>query len=129
MSMHAKFKGEEFDSSLTVAEICAKIRARLKSDFPDCKFSVRKRRYNALDVALISGNFDLFQPGAKITSRQLISSASGLCFAPRAEEVLNGAIEIINRWRRYDSDFMTDYFDTNFYYLVIADEDDYKRRA
>ena len=53
-----RWEGSRYDRSLSLSEICKKIKDYAAKRFPTCKFSVRKDGYRSIDISLMSGDFD-----------------------------------------------------------------------
>ena len=99
------------------AETVRNIRNALKAEFPEVKFSVRKDGFSSVNVNIMKAGFDIPE-GSRNVNHYWIDSHFGhdeeLCkFLKRVDEI----IRTEGNW--YDnSDSMTDYFDTAFYYHI-----------
>ena len=95
----------------------ANIRKTLKTQFPNCKFSVRKRGNIALSVAVMKSPY--FEDGV---NRQVNQYWIDFHYEDQDDKrnflnAVNNIIKSAGDW--YDnSDSMTDYFDTAFYYDI-----------
>lgn len=138
------WKGSKYDSSLSMKDIAAIVRADLKKNYPDCKFSVTKTTYTggaSLTVSLMAAPFDPFAtpdpvkvPGKDLTwgiddamnrwNRTVMKKhmdvnhyyiKDSYYMSDKAKEVFTYVTKLINGYNYDDSDAMVDYFDTNFY--------------
>jgi len=105
--------------------IASKVRKRIKSTFPECKFSVRISRYSmgqSLNVALMQAPFDATtdRTGYVQVNHYALTGSDrrNTMLTEEAENVLRGVVEIIKEYHYDNSDPMVDYFDTNFYFNV-----------
>lgn len=94
-----------------------KIRAALKKEFPTVKFSVRRSDYSKLYVSVMKS--DLFDDGYVSTMNQY-KTDNNKHFNDDQNAFINNIDKIIKTTGDYydDSDAMTDYFDTAFYYDI-----------
>ena len=98
--------------------VAAKIREQLKSEFPNCVFSVTKDSLS-IDIRLMSADFDPFvneddkKRGYLSINKYYINKDDRL--TDKAKEVLERAVKISDQYNWNNSDPMTDYFDVNFY--------------
>lgn len=79
--------------NLSFEEIIKRIRKEMKEAYKGHKVSVKKPYYGKILVEIDNGD-------------------------RRNNELLDKAREIIHKYRYDNSDPMTDYFDTNFYYTI-----------
>lgn len=113
----------------SLKEISAEVKANLKKEFPNCKFSVRTQYYaggQSLHVALMSAPFDVYgseQKGTQLNQYQLQDEpekwgfiCNGIYLTRKGWEVLRKMCKIACKDRWDDSDPMTDYFSTNYYF-------------
>lgn len=52
--------GSNYDSKLSTKDISQKIRAYIKENYPDYKFSIRTDSYNAISIYFLSSKHDIF---------------------------------------------------------------------
>lgn len=104
------------------AEDTKQIRDTLKKEFPNLKFSVVKRDGMVVEVAILKGDIDfsnLLKDGQKYAE---VNTYWHEKHNPEYAELFNKIIDIIkygsNRKHYDNSDIMSDYFDTAFYYYV-----------
>jgi len=117
-----RWEGSRYDRSLSLSEICKKIKDYAAKRFPTCKFSVRKDGYRSIDISLMSGDFNAY---ATDKDRELnyrsynhYHSDINTEFSSRCNEVLRLVSEYAESYNYDNSDIMTDYFDVNFYLNV-----------
>lgn len=72
-------KGSNYDSSLTNKDIAKKLRAYIKKNYPDYKFSIRSDIYS-IDVRLMSSKHDIF-------NHQLIKEYATKAQTPPFDEI------------------------------------------
>lgn len=117
------WKGQNYDLNLTTKEITKLIRDGLKLMFPTMKWSVSFSSYSggsSIRVALMEAPFDpfVYDKDRKYSTMQInqyhIDKDDRL--TDRAKDTMKKANELIRSYHYDDSDIMTDYFDTNFYY-------------
>ena len=121
--------------SRDIKDIAKDVRAKLKKQFPKCKFSVRIERYSmgqSLHLSLMSAPFNPFKlepshrDGVQLNhftfNKSDWDSANGLnngaYLTKRCWDVLTKACEIANTENWDKSDSMIDYFDVNYYFHV-----------
>ena len=110
--------GERYNRDLSMDAITKIIRAYCKSHFPDCKFSVTRKDYNSITVALMEAPFEAIRDDVddyckKYRYTQHISSGT-----EEAQEILKD-IEVYGNSYNFDySDIQTDYFHRNFYFWL-----------
>ena len=111
-------KGNNYNVDMTVDEVRSNIKKQLKKEFPKAKWSVRKNYHKAFTVSLISWNnevlIDKVGDGVQIYG----DAARYKDLTDKGIEIMNKAQEIINSYNYDDSDAMTDYFDTKFYFTL-----------
>ena len=108
-------------------EQAAAVRAQLKKEFPNLKFSVRVDRHSSLSVSIMSGDVD-FAP--VLSDREYTSLNTYRAYEENADycynddqravqpfaAMFNKIVNIMKSQGWYDnSDAMTDYFDTSYY--------------
>lgn len=98
-------------------ETVAKIRKALKAEFPNVKFSVRKHDYSVVNVSVMKST--LFEDNAEFDVNHYWLKNSG-DYTEEQRKFLIKVDEIIRKEGDYydNSDSMTDYFDTAFYYHI-----------
>ena len=111
--------GSRYDSSLSMDAITKIIRAYCKGHYPDCKFSVtRRRKYKSITVALMEAPFEAipqnnYEDSDMAQCRHMGNAAK---FGTEEAREIMKDIEIFGNSYNYDhSDISTDYFDTGFY--------------
>lgn len=93
--------------------ICAECRAHLKSRFPEMKFSIRKTGHNSIDADIIAGPY----------TRELVyvdrfgnpDKWGRWENSAELDAVLNYCEAFLQSYNYDNCDYMTDYFDVNFY--------------
>lgn len=113
--------GKNYDRNLKGKDIAAKVRAFVKNEFPDFKFSIRSKFGMLADtiyITVLSGPIPALCEG---NTRPYESSISGFgdAFKGRITDkmlaVLDKVYSFVSSFRYSDCDGMIDYFDTNFY--------------
>jgi len=118
-----------------VPEIAAEVRAALKAEFPDCKFSVRCREYRHITVSLMqapvspfaklmqySSGFDgeretpFNGQRAQLNHYHIGEKCNGYFLTPEAVTFLQRVSDIGNEKNWDESDPQTDYFNCNYYF-------------
>lgn len=111
--------GENYNSGLSMDELTKIIRAYCGGHYPDCKFSVTRKNYDSITVALMEAPFEAIDPtkaGEYDVMHQHIQSYRQA--TPEAQEIMRD-IERFGESYNYDhSDVMRDYFDRGFYLWV-----------
>lgn len=100
------------------------VRTDLKEKYPEFKFSVQKKNYSSVDVAILAGPIHLTdkEDGYEQINHYYIDSHYE--DKPEVRDFLLGVYDIINKGNHDNSDIMTDYFDVGFYIsLSIGDWD------
>lgn len=119
--MTYKFQGENYNQDLSVKDITRILREDIKKKYPEIKVSVRKVDYSAIRVSLMQAPFEVF-----------INDGDNIKHAPvnhyyikedkkitdKAKEVLSYITKLANSFNFDDSDVMTDYFHSNFYFQL-----------
>ena len=114
------WKGSRYDSSLSTAQISAKIRDYLREHYKGYKWRVRSENYSggsSISVTLVSGPVPVMVEG----SRKYISTSSvGLHsyendLTAEAFAMMKDVASFAISYNRSDSDGMIDYFDERFY--------------
>lgn len=128
------FVGENYKNGIGTKEIVQKIRDYVKK-YGDYTFSITLDKSTwtpDIKVSLVSGNKDITKNGTIEELKQIVGNINQYALENNdfwkkpfmSEEVYNMLVDInryITSFRYDDSDIMTDYFDTNFYYdLKIA---------
>lgn len=117
-------------------DIMTAIRAALKEEIKECKFSVRKETYSmgwTIHISLMSAPFGVFEDSKEYnvpqsgyaqmneyqlrrdnvpTREQWICNA--VVLTPYGWHVMKKAAEIADRYNWNNSDMMSDYYDVNF---------------
>lgn len=115
------YKGENYDSNLSVKEIAARIREYVKKEFPDCKFSVRKDVYSggaSIYIVLFESSEDVLNRSvADKDNYQLnhFNFEDSEFLSEYGKKLFSSVGGFVSSFRRSDCDGMIDYFDTNFY--------------
>lgn len=141
------WKGIGYDSSIGICEIAKVIRTAVKQKYPNVKISATTSKYSggqSLSVNLMSAPFEVFATpdasklrGADLTwgeadamQRWTSTIESGhfgvnhyylnesIYLTDEAKDFFKFINDICRFFNRDDSDAMTDYFDTNFYYSL-----------
>lgn len=118
-----------------LTEITKTIRAELKRQFPDCKFSVRVENGIAITVSLMTAPASPFEMLVTVNGHEHSGEyaqlnhyhikqdafrkhwiSNGYYLTEQAVGMLNVVIEISNCENWDNSDLMTDYFDVNYYF-------------
>lgn len=133
--------GANHDSNLGVKDIAKMTRDYLKTNYPDCKFSVTKEHTSSINVALMSAPFSPFAtPDVTVVSghdaryglddfmkgwaNAIARGCHGVnhyyiddskYLTDKAKAMFKDITKFMNGYNYDDSDAMTDYFDTNFY--------------
>jgi hypothetical protein len=97
-------------------EKTALIRAALKKEFPECRFSVSFKDFMSLTVAVTKSPFFETNTGSKRVNQYYINEhykGEQKVFLNKINDIIKDVGEWYNR-----SDAMTDYFDTAFYYDI-----------
>jgi len=105
---------------ITTSEV-KQIRDKLKKEFPNIKFSVTREHGMSISVSIIKSNIDFTDE--VLTDGMTHSSINQYRveqFYPKHKDLFNKILNIIKngsdrKWYN-DSDAMTDYFDTAFYF-------------
>lgn len=128
------FVGENYKNGIGTKEIVQKIRDYVKK-YSDYTFSITLDKSTwtpDIKVSLVSGNKDITKNGTIEELNTIVGSINPYALEDNdfrkkpfmSEEVYNMLVDInkyVTSFRYDDSDIMTDYFDTNFYYdLGIA---------
>lgn len=133
--------------SRSLKEIAQSVRAELKKEFPDCKFSVRTQYASMcqeLKVSLMAspesvyasllsrpdkydGSQHEINPGYNQLNHYYIEEdynhegqwySNGVHLTEKGAKMLNRVVEIANQENWNNSDSMTDYFDVNYYFSL-----------
>lgn len=111
------FKGENYDSKLSLKDIAARVRAYAKEKYPECTFSVTKDGYRSIYIHLMSSPFQAFkgenENGYLQLNQYYIKEDERL--TEEAKKVMADMHEYLMTYNYDDSDSMTDYFCVNFY--------------
>lgn len=115
-----------------IAQIADRVRAQLKAELPECKFSVRTEIFSGgqeLKISLMEAPFQMFndpnlghsqlndtQFGEGKTGEGVTYLNNGERLTPQGWEVMNKTSIIGNRENWDRSDIQSDYFDVNYYF-------------
>lgn len=103
-----------FISTAKVAEI----RANLKKEFPEIKFSVKKRHHTSIDVTILKSPYDFRPDNMKDKTDMYVNNywldQHGYNHIPILERI----IAICNEGNYNNSDIMSDYFDVGWYFSL-----------
>lgn len=135
------FVGENYKNGIGTKEIVQKIRDYVKK-YSDYTFSITLDKSTwtpDIKVSLVSGNKDITKDGTVEELKQIVGNINHYVLEDNdfwkkpfmSEEVYNMLVDInryITSFRYDDSDIMTDYFDTNFYYDLKI-EYDYQNKS
>ena len=106
-------------SDMNIKDIAKEIKATLKKEFKECKFSVRIERYaggQSLNIDLVQGPFEAFtEAGEDCRQVNPYYISDSKHFTPEAKKVLQRAYDLSKEYNYDNSDSMTDYFDVNSY--------------
>lgn len=94
----------------------AEIRANLKKEFPEIKFSVKKSHYTSIDVTILKSPYDfrpdVWKDDTSISVNYYWLEQHGYKHIPILERI----IAICNEGNHDNSDIMADYFDVGWYF-------------
>lgn len=121
-------RGACYDRNLSVKEIAKLMRQAVKKELPGVKVSVRMEDYNCIRVGLVDCAKAGINPEPiipmvewnEIQDRAGIREPWKNNYRPEMVELMAKLWEILNRWRRDNSDSMVDYFDVNYYRSLIG---------
>ena len=113
-----------------VTEICSRIRAYLKEKYPTMKFSVRKQHTSSLSVNLLQADFnpfveenlDDYQKKSRNIQLNQYYLKDDKRLTDKAKAILEDVIKYSNQWNWNHSDYMTDYYDVNYYFHIEIGE-------
>ncbi len=122
--------GKNYDHNLKGKDIAAKVRAFVKNEFPDFKFSIRSKfgmQADTIYITVLSGPIPALCEG-NTRSYESCVSGFGDAFKGRITDkmlaVLDKVYSFVSSFRYSDCDGMIDYFDTNFYcWMYVGDYD------
>lgn len=135
------FVGENYKNGIGTKEIVQKIRDYVKK-YSDYTFSITLDKSTwtpDIQVSLVSGSKDITKNGTIEELKKIVGNINHYALEDNdfrekpfmSEEVYNMLVDInkyIASFRYDDSDIMTDYFDTNFYYDLKI-EYDYQNKS
>lgn len=137
------WKGERYSADFSKNDITVRIREYVKKHYPYCKFSVTRKDYNVITVALMSGPFEAFL--SSLTDipqymrdvmdyleieriKQIIKKQHSQVnpyyikedktLSEAAKTILSDIDRYANSFNFDYSDTMSDYFHRNFYFYV-----------
>ena len=117
-----KFTGSNYIEGASTKEIAKRIRNELKTQFPNCKFSVTKT-INSISVALMQTDFKIVkqEKNYRNISFDYAFLKESIFLTDKAKELLQTAFSLLESYNFDNSDSMTDSFHLNFYsYLRIG---------
>lgn len=122
--------GKNYDHNLNGKDIAAKVRAFVKNEFPDFKFSVRSKfgmQADTIYITVLSGPIPALCDG-NTRSHEAVYLSFGEAHKGRITDemlaVLGKVHSFVSSFRYSDCDGMIDYFDTNFYcWMYVGDYD------
>ena len=122
--------GKNYDRNLKGKDIAAKVRAFVKNEFPDFKFSIRSKfgmQADTIYITVLSGPIPALCEGNTRSYESCISGFGDAYKGRITDEmlaVLDKVHSFVSSFRYSDCDGMIDYFDTNFYcWMYIGDYD------
>lgn len=108
--------GTNYSLKLSMAEITKLIRIYCKNHFPDCKFSVSRRDYNVITVALLEAPFESITNDMSEITKKYRHCQHALRFGTTESLEVMRDIELYANSYNYDySNSQFDYFDKHFY--------------
>ena len=107
--------GSRYDSELSMDAIVKIIRAYCKGHYPDCKFSITRKDYNSITVALMEAPFEAIPQGDSYAARYGHMQNAEKFGTEEARQILSDIGRFGNSYNYDHSDAMTDYFDRGFY--------------
>jgi len=120
---------DKYDKSLFITDIAKNIRTYAKEIYPTCKFSITTERFtggSSMCVVLREAPQDVFVPefdeGYKCLNEYHLEHEKDL--NEYGLSMMSDINEQIKAYHYEDSDPMTDYFRTNFYYSIYVGECD-----
>lgn len=122
--------GKNYDHNLSGKDIAAKVRAFVKKEFPDFKFSIRSKfgmQADTIYITVLSGPIPALCEGNTRSYESCISGFGDAYKGRITDEmlaVLDKVHSFVSSFRYSDCDGMIDYFDTNFYcWMYVGDYD------
>lgn len=113
------YKPETEDEPLSEAyvnnEKTKQVREDLKKEFPQFKFSVKKRHHSTVDVAILEGPMPLTDKPNGYEVINVYWIEENYKNKPEIKDILLKMLKIINKGNFDESDIMTDYFHVGFY--------------
>lgn len=120
--------GKNYDRNLKGKDIAAKVRAFVKNEFPDFKFSIRSKfgmQADTIYITVLSGPIPALCEGNPHSYESCISGFGDAYKGRITDEmlaVLDKVHSFVSSFRYSDCDGMIDYFDTNFYcWMYVGD--------
>ncbi len=122
-----RWKGSRYDGNLNKNDLAEKFREFVKQAYPRYKFSIRSNWAGytySFRVALMQADFEAFTPKYKERcggddKHQINCDRYNLQkddrITDRCKEVMQNVIDFCESFNYNNSDYMTDYFDVNFY--------------
>lgn len=122
--------GKNYDHNLKGKDIAAKVRAFVKNEFPDFKFSIRSKfgmQADTIYITVLSGPIPALCEGNPRSYESCVSGFGDAYKGRITDEmlaVLDKVHSFVSSFRYSDCDGMIDYFDTNFYcWMYVGDYD------
>lgn len=113
-----KFTGDRYDPSLHIKDITKIMRDYVKYVYPTYKFSIRMEHYSSIEISLVEAPQNIFVEGVQEKYYQVnqyyIDDDHRLNALGKA--VFKDIRDMLSSYNYDDSDSMSDYFNTNFYY-------------
>lgn len=111
----------KYNSDLSIADITKAIRADLKLEFPGWKFSVRKTRYNAIDVSVHFAPVSLYNPEWVKQHKSGTYDYHVKRYSSSGNAIMDKIEKIADAYNFDGSDIQSDYFHVNYYLHVTID--------
>lgn len=111
------WEGSNYSPYLSTTDIAKIIRDGVKLMYPLCKFSVRARDVNSINVYLMEANFNPFAEHCREyyqVNQYNIRRDNNLC--DQAKQLFEDINALVLSYNYDDSNCQIDYFNTNFYY-------------
>lgn len=111
----------KYNSDLSIADIAKAIRADLKAEFPGWKFSVRKTRYNSIDVYVSFAPVSLYNPEWVKLNKENSHDYHVKRYNSAGNALIDKVEQIADAYNFDGSDIQSDYFHVNYYLYVNVD--------
>lgn len=112
-----RWKGRNYNGQ-HAPEIVELIRKWIKETYPKYKFSVTRQDYKSIYIYLIQADFEAFKKEKGVIFHHDVNHYyidNDDIITDRAKEVMKNIYDFVMSYNFDDSDYMTDYFNTNFY--------------